>query len=110
MVKASSAADSTFTRRPSTTTEPTASVMPKASASPGVTRPAGTGRARVRVISASISASHHMFSAPEAPAPMAMHSRAVKAITGCTSAGARTMPTSAVKTTSDMTRGFSSAT
>ncbi len=59
--------------------------VPKASASPRVTRPAGTGRLRgCGVISASISASHHMFSAPEAPAPMAMHSRAVKAITGCT--------------------------
>ena len=55
-----------------------------------------------------MSASHHMLRAPEAPAPTAMQSRAVKAMTGCTSPGARTRPTSAVKITSDMTRGFSS--
>ncbi len=50
--------------------------MPKASASPRVTRPAGIGRCWVRVITASMSASYHMFSAPAAPAPTAMHSSA----------------------------------
>jgi hypothetical protein len=68
------------------------------------------GRFDVRVITASMSASYHMLSAPAAPAPTAMHSSAVKAITGCICPGAMTRPTSAVKTTSDMTRGFISAT
>jgi len=75
-----------------------------------VTRPAGTGRSAVRAITASMSASYHMFSAPEAPAPTAMQSSAVKPITGWTWPGAITMPTSAVKITSDITRGLSSAT
>ena len=56
--------------------------MPKASASPGAMRPRGIGRFDVRVITASMSASYHMLSAPAAPAPTAMHSSAVKAITG----------------------------
>ena len=63
----------------------------------------------MRVITASMSASYHMLSAPEAPAPTAMHSSAVKPITGWMCAGATTSPTSAVNTTSDITRGFSSA-
>ena len=78
MVKASSAAATQLTRRPSVTTEKTASVMPKASASPGATRPRGIGRAAVRDMRASMSASYHMLSAPAAPAPTAMHSSAVK--------------------------------
>ena len=51
-----------------------------------------------------------MLSAPAAPAPTAMHSSAVKASTGWIAPGATTSPTSAVKTTSDITRGFISAT
>ena len=50
-----------------------------------------------------------MLSAPEAPAPTAMHRIAVKATIGCTCTGAIIRPTSAVKITSDITRGFSSA-
>ena len=57
-------------------------VIPSARASAPCTRPAGTGRERVRAILASMSASYHMFSAPEAPAPMAMHSTATPARTG----------------------------
>ncbi len=83
--------------------------MPRPSASPGATRPAGIGRRAVRFISASISASHHMFSAPEAPAPTAMHRIATKATTGCRGTGATSNPTSAVNTTSDITRGLSRA-
>jgi hypothetical protein len=45
-------------------------------------RPCGIGRAEVRVIAASTSASYHMFSAPAAPAPTEMHNSAVKPITG----------------------------
>ena len=83
--------------------------MPKASASPGCTRPAGIGRPAVRVITASMSASYHMLSAPAAPAPTAMQSSAKNASTGCRWPGATTSPTSAVNTTSDITRGFISA-
>ena len=50
-----------------------------------------------------------MFSAPEAPAPTAMQRMEVKARSGWTWPGAMTRPTSAVKITSDITRGFSSA-
>ncbi len=50
-----------------------------------------------------------MLSAPEAPAPTAMQRIEVNASTGWTWPGAITRPTSAVKITSDITRGFSSA-
>ena len=109
MVKASKAAASRLTSSPRMTVENTASVRPKPSASPGSTLPWGIGRFAVRDITASISASYHMFSAPAAPAPTAMQSSAVKPITGCTWPGAATMPTSAVNTTSDITRGLSRA-
>ena len=58
--------------------------------------------------SASMSASHHMLSAPEAPAPTAMASSAAKPTTGLSEPGAISMPASAVSTTSDITRGFRS--
>ena len=56
-----------------------------------------------------MSASYHMLSAPAAPAPTAMHRSAVKPIIGWMCAGAIMTLTSAVNTTSDMTRGFISA-
>ena len=90
-------------------TAPADNRMPKASASSGSMRPCGSGRARVRSITASISRSYHMFTAPDAPAPAAMHSTATAASNGCSEPGAIAMPTSPVNTTSDMTRGFSSA-
>ena len=62
--------------------------------------PARRDRARaVRRITASISASHHMFSAPDAPAPIAMNRIDAKPTIGCTGTGAANRPTSAVKTT-----------
>ena len=64
----------------------------------------------MRRISASMSASYHMLSAPEAPAPTAMQRIAIAASTGFIGARAQTRPVSAVNTTSDITRGFSSAT
>jgi hypothetical protein len=73
-------------------------------------RPAGTGRFAVRFITASISASYHMFSAPEAPPPSAMNRMQQKATKGFIGTGAIHSPTKAVNTTSDITRGFSSAT
>ena len=94
---------------PRVITAKNASVMPKASASGRVTRPRGIGRLAVRDILASMSLSYHMLSAPEAPAPTAMHRIEVNASTGWTWPGAIIRPTSAVKITSDITRGFNSA-
>jgi hypothetical protein len=51
-----------------------------------------------------------MFSAPEAPAPSAMNRIAEKPTIGETPPGATRSPTSAVNTTSDITRGFRSCT
>ncbi|MCY1558686.1 hypothetical protein D9M68_956430 [compost metagenome] len=72
-------------------------------------RPAGMGRLSVRLMIASISASYHMLRAPEAPAPMAMQTMAIMPTSGLMPTGATSIPTSAVNTTSDMTRGLSSA-
>jgi hypothetical protein len=63
-------------------TEPTESVTPKARASPGWIFPAGIGRLRVRIMMASISASHHMFRQPDAPPPTAIISSDTNATTG----------------------------
>ena len=57
-----------------------------------------------------MSLSHHMLSAPAAPAPTAMQMTAASAITGWTVTGAQTSPTTAVKTTSRMTLGLSRVT
>ena len=83
--------------------------MPRPSAALGSTRPAGTGRARVRVITASMSRSYHMLMAADPPAPMAMQSTATAAITGWMVPGAMMSPTAPVKTTRDITLGFSRA-
>ena len=60
-------------------------------------------------MTASMSASHHMFSAPDAPPPSAMKMIAANPSTGCKLPGATSSPLSAVNTTSVITRGFSSA-
>ena len=60
-------------------------------------------------MTASISASYHMLSAPAAAAPAAMARTAARAASGSSRSGARLIPTSAVKTASAMTRGFVSA-
>ena len=83
-------------------------MTPKAMASFLRTRPAATGRPRVRRIRASVSPSSAMFSAPAAPAPTAMHRMAMAATSGLTEPGATISPVAAVNTTSDITRGFSS--
>src|SRR5689334_20519071 len=72
-------------------------------------RPAGSGRFAVRRILASRSASYHWLSAPQAPAPSAMHRIAVKPSTAGGIAGAVSRPQRPVKTTRYMTRGFVSA-
>ncbi len=108
MVKASRPAANQFSARPISITDSSESTTPRVRASAGWTRPAGTGRARVRRISPSMSASYHMFSAPEAPAPTAIASTATPARIGFSGRSAHSSPVSAVNTTSDITRGFSS--
>ena len=71
--------------------------------------PCGIGREAVRAMRTSTSASYHMFSAPAAPAPMAIARMAIMASSGLTVTGAAKRPTKAVNTTSDITRGFKSA-
>src|SRR5262245_52871199 len=83
-----------------------ARITPKVSASCGLTAPRGIGRAAVRCMRASMSASYHMLSAPEAPAPIAMQRMAMLARTGLRCPGASIMPVKAVNTTNDITRGF----
>ena len=67
------------------------------------------GRPAVRCMRPSMSASYHMLSAPEAPAPMLIATSATRPSQGWMPPGAIAMPTKAVKTTSDMTRGLRSA-
>ena len=54
-------------------TENTDNQSPKFRASDGDTLPPGIGLSDVRFITESMSASHHIFNAPEAPAPIAMN-------------------------------------
>jgi len=69
----------------------------------------GTGRPLVRRISASILESKPMLSAADAPAPTAMQRMAMAPRAGFMGVRAQTRPVRAVNTTSDITRGFSSA-
>ena len=110
MVTASRMPAVQLTSTPSVRIEKTASTAPKLKASSRVRRPRGMGRAAVRAMRASMSASYHMLSAPEAPAPMAIASSAMMASTGWMLPGATTIPVNAVNTTSDITRGFISCT
>ena len=73
---------------PISITENRLSTTPKASASCGAIRPRGSGRPRVRSMSASMSRSYHMLIAPAAPAFTAMQSTATAARKGCSSPGA----------------------
>ena len=84
MVSASKPAATQFSIRPRQITEPMASTVPKARASSGVILPLGMGRAEVRAMRASISASYHMFSAPAAPPPTAIAISEASAIIGLT--------------------------
>ena len=108
MVMASRPAASQLAFIPSSMTENRLRMTPNAMASFLRTRPAATGRPRVRRIRASVSPSSAMFSAPAAPAPTAMHRMAMAATSGLTDPGATISPVAAVNTTSDITRGFSS--
>jgi len=109
-VKARRAAANQFATRPSIRTDIPDRATPSPSASFGWMRPAGIGRIEVRRMTASMSASYHMLSAPDAPPPSAMNRIAAKARKGWTATGATKRPTAAVKTTSDITRGLRSCT
>ena len=109
MAAASSAAATQFTARPMSMTEKRLSTVPKASASSGGTRPSGIGRRQVRAMTASMSRSYHMLMAPAAPEPTAMQSTATMASSGCRLPGATMSPAKPLRTTSVITRGFSSA-
>src|ERR1700761_3033380 len=79
---------------------------PNANASPREILPRGIGRRAVRVITASMSASYHMFSAPAAPAPTEIARIAINVTIGSIATGAVIIPTKAVNTARNMTRGF----
>ena len=106
MVSASSAAASQLTCIPSAATDTNESNTPIASAWSGGTTPRGMGRIAVARHSASMSASHHMLSAPQAPAPAAMAHSVARSFSQSTGPGASRKPTAPVNTTSDMTRGL----
>ena len=89
-----------------TSTDPADSAIPKSRAEPRSIRPAGSGRAAVRFILASRSASHHWLSAADPPAPSAIHKIAIVPITGSTGTGAASRPHSPVKITRLITRGL----
>ena len=88
-------------------TEAVARVVPSSRRRAGWRRPAGNGLFMVRCMTLSMSRSYHMLMAPAAPAPSAMQAIAVNPTNGSSCPGASSMPTSAVNTTSDITRGFS---
>ena len=95
-------------------TETPAMIRPSVSASARGTAPDGIGRVDVRVITASMSASYHMFIAPAAPEPSAIANKDIAAITGFivtpVTDCAATRPAMAVNATNMMIRGFSSST
>ena len=82
-------------RTPSVRIENTDSTVPKLRASSAVSRPRGMGRGRpCGPCARRYLASYHMYSAPAAPAPMAMASSAMAPSTGWIAPGAATMPVS----------------
>src|SRR6516164_8850873 len=109
MAKASSAAAVILAAKARTATALQARTRPKANASRREIAPQGIGRPAVRVITAAISASYHIFSTPAAPAPAAIARIAMKPRSGSRRAGATINPTSAVNTASAITRGFVNA-
>ena len=80
--------------------------MPKIRAWFFATLPVGIGLRQVLFITASRSASYHMFNVPAAPAPRATAIRDTKALIKLTCIGAINNHTTQVKITSDITRGF----
>ena len=80
--------------------------MPNIRAFSFLSFPVGIGLKHVLFISASKSDSYHMFSVPAAPAPKATAIKDKDALIKLTSFGAINNPTTQVKITSDITRGF----
>ena len=79
---------------------------PKIKACFFVTLPVGIGRRQVLFINASRSDSYHIFKVPAAPAPKATATNDKPALKKLTSFGAINNPTTQVKITRDITRGF----
>src|SRR6516165_4175822 len=109
MVKASSTAAVILAAKARRAKALQARTSPNANASRRETAPRGIGRPAVRVITASISASYHIFSAPAAPAPAAMAAMATAPSSGSRRLDASIIPTTAVNTASAITRGFVNA-
>tara|TARA_B100000927_G_scaffold101531_1_gene82225 strand:- start:13457 stop:13699 length:243 start_codon:yes stop_codon:yes gene_type:complete len=78
------------------------------SASGFVTEPEGIGLLTVLFMILSISASYHILSTPEAPAPIAIQVIEIIAKKGCIDTGERIRPTRLVNITRDITLGFMS--
>jgi len=100
-------AESQLTASPMMQIDAIVTMTPKASALSGSITPIGIGRPRVRSMIASISRSYHMLIAPAPPVASAIARTATAASTGFIGVSAATRPASPVKTTSDITRGFS---
>ena len=71
-----------------------------------VTLPVGMGLKHVLCIRASRSASYHIFNDPAAPAPRATAIKDIDELNKLICEGAINNPTTHVKITSDITRGF----
>ena len=108
-MKASKKAANQLDASPSITTESADKARPKSFASFAEIFPDGTGRRLVRAMTPSISASYHIFKAPEAPPPSAINKIDTNATNGWITPGAAKTPAIAVNTTSDITLGLSKA-
>ena len=95
-----------FEKKYSAITETTEDRKPKTSAWFLVIFPVGIGLRQVLVINESKSASYHIFNAPAAPEPKATAVREKIAFKKFILVGAINKPTTQVKITNDITRGF----
>ena len=106
MVIAKVVAATKFEKKYSAITEAIEDKMPKTSAWFLVTFPVGIGLRQVLVINESRSDSYHIFNAPAAPEPKATAVREKIAFKKFIWVGAINKPTTQVKITNDITRGF----
>ena len=106
MVNAKIVAATKFEKKYKAITETIEDKIPKMSAWFLVTFPVGIGLRQVLVINKSKSASYHIFNAPAAPEPKATAIREKIAFKKFTWVGAINKPTTEVKITNDITRGF----
>ena len=103
---ASIIADKKFEKKYRAMTDANEVVIPKTSAWFLETFPIGIGLKQVLFIKASKSDSYHIFKAPAAPAPKVTAISDKAAVKKSTWLGAINNPTTQVKITSDITRGF----